>query len=158
MNEQTARLSPTWEPWTQKIHFHCPFCDKKMATTDPLLPLSASCLQCHQELYLEKANYPIWKISGFILLVLVCSRFDFGRIIVITIISMAICLPIFKNSKRRLKLKPLQFIAGSLTSTGWIPALILGVLYFTVDAKVKKIIEEDRIKAQKEMFREYIER
>jgi len=71
---------------------------------------------------------------------------------------MAICLPIFKNSKRRLKLKPLQFIAGSLTSTGWIPALILGVLYFTVDAKVKKIIEEDRIKAQKEMFREYIER
>jgi len=142
MDKYTSKINSTWDPWPKKIHFYCPICNKKMSATNPSLPDSAPCTKCRQELYIERATYPIWKVSGFLLVAILFSALNIPRCILIIILSGITTCLIYRKSRKRFKISTIQYIAGSLTSLGCETAIILCLLFGTMDRMTKEAQEK----------------
>jgi hypothetical protein len=143
-----------WQPWARKVSFHCPACDRKLSSKNPVLPKDSTCPKCAHHYTITNATYPIWNVLGFVLLTLWMSMLIIPRFFVFSILAMLIAPAIFTNSKRRFKLPTPSYLIGSLVAAGWIVTVPCGILMHLADKKV----EEYQKELQRKQIHESIQR
>jgi hypothetical protein len=138
MSDKNIQIVATWHPWMKKVVFHCPTCDRRLSSKDPLLPKDSQCPKCKQSYTISHATYPISKLMGFLLLAFCFSTLPntpypdivsvLATFVVLVTFSLLISYFLFTNSKRRFKVPTLYYVAGSLGASGWITAYLIAML------------------------------
>jgi len=149
-----TQIHACWHPWEKKISFHCPACDRKLSSKNPLLPMDSTCPKCAHSCTITNATYPIWKVVGFVLLTLFMSVLNIPRFIVFVILAMLVTPFLFTGSKRRFKLPALPYLVGTLVAAGWIVTVPCGLLLVAADKKVEEYQKEQ----QRKQIQENIQR
>jgi hypothetical protein len=148
-----SQIAASWHPWEKKVTFHCPSCDGKISSKNPILPKDSSCPKCQQDYTITHATYPIWKVVGFGILTLFMSVLNIPRFIIFVILAMVVTPFIFTGSKRRFKLPTLPYLVGTLVAAGWIVTVPCGILLHLADKKV----EESQKELQRKQIHESIQ-